>query len=192
VAQLDPLRAAHLAKTAHGSGHAMRQRTKRANKTRALRVRRALNRHGPTGLAQPIEHYLRRRGNGALRRDLRARRGAGALGSARDVPCYSPPGSIAICAHNAFLFRLAPQLTFRCLSGRASILFRTAFSTLGLASLDNHAIGALAAARLRAQGRKRPRRDRMISLHAAFTAAVRVVHRVHGHAAHRWLDAVPT
>ena len=45
--------------------------------------------------------------------------------------------------------------------------------------------------RLRAQCRKSPRSLRVVALHAAFTAAVRVVHRVHRHAAHRRTLAVP-
>ncbi len=32
----------------------------------------------------------------------------------------------------------------------------------------------------------------MVALHTAFTAAVRVIHRVHRHAAHRWTLSVPT
>ena len=137
VAQFNPLRAAHLAKATHGARHAMRQRAKRANKTRALHIRRALNRHDPAGLAQSVQHYLRRRGNRALRCGLgSARRGAGALGSARDVPCYSSPCSISICAHNAFLFRLAPQLTFRWLSSHSSIPLRAVTACVAEQSRD--------------------------------------------------------
>jgi hypothetical protein len=60
-----------------------------------------------------------------------------------------------------------------------------------LPSLHNVAVGTLVVARLLAKRWERPRRLRVIALHFAFTATVRVIDRVHGHAANRWLDAPP-
>src|SRR5215467_3173024 len=55
-----PLRAAHLLEAEHRSGNAMRLRTERADKPRALRVRNTFDDHRPSRLAQPVEHRLRR------------------------------------------------------------------------------------------------------------------------------------
>src|SRR5579864_211231 len=63
--------------------------------------------------------------------------------------------------------------------------------SLWLPPLDNQPVGRLALARLRAQSRKAPRRLRMVALDSAFTAAVRVIDRVHSHAAVRWPPPMP-
>src|SRR5262249_28336366 len=44
---------------------------------------------------------------------------------------------------------------------------------------------------LRTQSWKAPWSLRVVAFHAAFTAAVRVIHRVHRHAAHRRTPSVP-
>src|ERR1700727_3002196 len=64
--------------------------------------------------------------------------------------------------------------------------------TLLTASLHNHAVARTLLSRLRPQRRETPRRLRVVSLHAAFTAAVRMVHRVHGHTAIRRPSSVQT
>src|SRR6266851_410823 len=58
-AALAPLRAPQLPESAHGAGHAVRYRTERAHKSRALRVRRLLHGDRPSGLAQPVQHLHR-------------------------------------------------------------------------------------------------------------------------------------
>src|SRR6195952_6164729 len=61
-----------------------------------------------------------------------------------------------------------------------------------LAARDDHRLRALVVARAVALGERVPRRDRCLALAgAAFAAAVRVVDRVHGDAAHRRADALP-
>src|SRR6185436_3946919 len=56
----------------------------------------------------------------------------------------------------------------------------------------DHHLGALVLARLEALGLLAPRRHRRLRRRgAAFAAAVRVVDRIHRHAAHRRLDAAP-
>ena len=64
-------------------------------------------------------------------------------------------------------------------------------TNLRLAPFDDHAVALTLLPRLGAQRRKSPRSLRMISLHAAFTTAVRMVNRVHGHATNRGPLAVP-
>src|SRR6185312_7619256 len=65
-------------------------------------------------------------------------------------------------------------------------------SSLRVATAHDHAVGALVAARLVALGRLTPRRHRMASARGlAFTTAVRMVDRVHHHAAHGGTDALP-
>src|SRR5208282_5030480 len=64
-------------------------------------------------------------------------------------------------------------------------------SLLLLPSLNDVAVGTLVVARLLAQRRESPRRLRVIALYLAFTTAVRVIDRVHSHAANGWLDTAP-
>src|ERR1700678_491842 len=71
-----------------------------------------------------------------------------------------------------------------------AVYIRTANSLLA-AALHDHAIARALLARLRSQRREAPRRLRMVSLHPAFTAAVRMVHRVHGHTAVGRTTSVP-
>src|SRR5580693_1303896 len=66
------------------------------------------------------------------------------------------------------------------------------FSKLRLAPLFDHPAALALLARLRSKGRKTPRSLRMVSLHAAFATAVRVIHRVHRHAAYGGAFAMPT
>src|SRR3982750_4063028 len=64
--------------------------------------------------------------------------------------------------------------------------------SLLLATRDDHRLRALVVARAVALGERVPRRHRRLALAgAAFAAAVRVVDRVHGDAAHRRADALP-
>src|SRR6202035_2418043 len=67
----DPLRAPQFAEPAHGAGHAVRHRTERAHKARALSVRRLLHGDRPSRFAQPVKHLHRNDGGksaGGLRR----------------------------------------------------------------------------------------------------------------------------
>src|SRR2546430_9844413 len=61
-----------------------------------------------------------------------------------------------------------------------------------LPALDNVLVGALVVSRLLAQRRESPGRLRMIALDLTFAASVRVIHRVHGHAANRRPNPAPT
>src|SRR6202034_207250 len=56
---------------------------------------------------------------------------------------------------------------------------------------NNHPLALALVPRLGPQSRKAPRGLRVIALHAAFTSAVRMVNRVHGHAAIRRTAPVP-
>src|ERR1700722_16368787 len=66
------------------------------------------------------------------------------------------------------------------------------FSTQLLTSSHNHPVAPALLSRLRAQSRKTPGSLRVVALHAALSAAVRVIYRVHCHAAHRGTLSVPT
>src|ERR1700736_4875982 len=92
------------------------------------------------------------------------------------VALYSPPRRVHFCC---FTLRFP-------FSGIEGCTF-----LLRLSPFYNHPVARTLLTRLRAQGRKSPRSLRVISLHAAFTATVRMVHRVHGHATHRGTLAVP-
>src|SRR5260370_36627816 len=59
-------------------------------------------------------------------------------------------------------------------------------------ALDHMRVGALVMPGLFAQRRECPRRLRVIALYAAFTPTVRVIHRVHGYAANRRTNTLPT
>src|SRR6202048_3912188 len=60
-----------------------------------------------------------------------------------------------------------------------------------LPALNDLLVRTLVPAGLFAQRRESPRRLRVIALDLAFSSAVRMIHRVHGHAAHGGLDAAP-
>jgi hypothetical protein len=60
AAQFHPLRAAEFSKSSYRPGNAMRERAKRANKPRALRVRNLFHNYRPACPAKP-EMHLRRR-----------------------------------------------------------------------------------------------------------------------------------
>src|SRR5437868_14942224 len=60
AAQTTPLCAAHLFETSDRPRNTVRLRAKRAYESGALRVRNSLHNHGPTGLAQLVEHGLQR------------------------------------------------------------------------------------------------------------------------------------
>src|SRR5579885_2640468 len=78
---------------------------------------------------------------------------------------------------------------------RSILLIRTDYfqaPQLGLPTLNDHALGAAVMPRLCSEGREAPGRLGVIALHPAFTAAMRVVHRIHGHASHRRPLAMPT
>src|SRR6266851_1459563 len=64
------------------------------------------------------------------------------------------------------------------------------FSSL-LPTLNDLLVGTLVPAGLLAQRRESPGCLRVIALDLAFSSAVRMIHRIHGHAAHRGLDAAP-
>src|SRR5437868_6261721 len=58
--------------------------------------------------------------------------------------------------------------------------------------LHNELVRPFVVARLVTQRGHAPRRHRVIALHAAFTAAVRMIDRIHDDAAHRWPDTFMT
>src|SRR6266436_4119834 len=60
-----------------------------------------------------------------------------------------------------------------------------------LPTLNDLLVRSLVPAGLLAQRRESPRRLRVIALDLAFPAAVRMIHRIHGHAAHGGLDTAP-
>src|SRR5258707_7034954 len=60
-----------------------------------------------------------------------------------------------------------------------------------LPTLNDLLVGTLVPAGLLAQRRESPGRLRVITLDLAFSSAVRMIHSVHGHAAHGGLDAAP-
>src|SRR5260370_9879117 len=61
-----------------------------------------------------------------------------------------------------------------------------------LPALDNMFVGALVVPGLLPKRRESPRRLRMIALDLAFAAAVRMIHRIHGHAANSGVFPVPS
>src|SRR5215469_13280794 len=83
------------------------------------------------------------------------------------------------------------RLTF-AISHRSESADQEPITELLLTTLHDHAIGALVLTRLLAERRESPRRHRVITLHAAFTTAVRMIHGVHGHAANGRFLAAPT
>src|ERR1019366_4129274 len=86
------------------------------------------------------------------------------------MPTYAPCWGAVWCV--ALLWML-PSLTFS--------VYQLHFAKLLLSAFDNQVIGALAVTRLRTKRRESPRRLRMITLYAAFTTTVRVIHRIHSH-----------
>src|SRR5450432_1851650 len=58
--QAAPLSSPHFLESPHRPRNAMRSRAERAYKPRALRVRNAFHDHAPPGLAQLVQHRLRR------------------------------------------------------------------------------------------------------------------------------------
>src|ERR1700730_2315566 len=58
--QAAPLSAPHFLESPHWTRHTMRPGAEGANEARALRVRNALYDHPPAGLAQLVQHRLRR------------------------------------------------------------------------------------------------------------------------------------
>src|SRR5580692_1066254 len=60
-----------------------------------------------------------------------------------------------------------------------------------LTALHDHSIGALVVSRLLTQCGERPRCLWVVTLYAAFTTTVRVIHRIHRHAANGGLNALP-
>jgi hypothetical protein len=60
AAQTAPLGVPHFLKSTYRSGDTVRLRAERANETRALRIRRALDDNRPAGLAQLVERRLER------------------------------------------------------------------------------------------------------------------------------------
>src|SRR5207247_7836321 len=58
-----------------------------------------------------------------------------------------------------------------------------------LLPLHDELIGSFVIARLVTERRNSPRRHGVIALYSAFTAAMRMIHRVHDNTAHRWPDS---
>src|SRR5579859_2873413 len=73
AAQAAPWRAPHLLESPHGPWNAVRLRTKRAHKPRALRVRNPLHNHRPARLAQLVQNRFRRSYNHLRCRTYRLR-----------------------------------------------------------------------------------------------------------------------
>src|SRR5262252_2250858 len=78
---------------------------------------------------------------------------------------------------------------FVSLAGQLSL--RRPDSPSALPPLHDHFPRTLVTPRLGTQGRKAPRRLRMVALDATFTTSVRMVHRVHGHAPDSGTLALP-
>src|SRR5580692_11126551 len=209
AAQADPLRSPHLFEAAHRTWYPVRFRTERAYEARALRVRNAFHDHAPSGLAQLVQHRLRRRRHNFYRAHRLAALDRGAFrwrplyGASRPLghPAQrrSPgsPACVASCSCcSCRSHRLRSHRTaLPSPSGSRICCFVSRFSLLAsnrlLPSLHNLPVGTLVVPRLLAERREGPRRLRVIALDLAFTTAVRVIDRVHGHAAHGGLHAVP-
>src|SRR5208282_5714262 len=199
-AQAAPRRAPHLLESPHRPRNAVRLRTKRAHKPRALRVRNPLHNHPQPGL-----HSLYRTGSGGGTTTFPVGRAGFVLfAAARFTTLFAgraerfaaarriDPRRPAVLAVRVALiaFALAGPLCHHRPASSACCVTLVRIRPL-LPSLHNVPVRTLVIARLFAQRRERPRRLRMVALHFAFTAAVRVIHRVHGHAANGWLDAAP-
>src|SRR5690242_1645484 len=97
------------------------------------------------------------------------------------------------------LVRRCPRrlhLRLQVMVDERSLLDRTSHGSLslfrGLAAANDHAVGALVAARLITLARRAPGRHRMVSPAAAVCASAhRMVDRIHRDAAHRRADAAP-
>src|SRR6516164_7555153 len=206
AAQTTPLRVPHLSKPAHRTRNTVRLRTERANKARAERVRYPFDDHRPARLAQLVQHRFRRGrrlggrfGDGFHRRSFyRSLHGArpASRGTCRSCSCRShgcrflpagkvPPAGFCVVSRST----LGALVQDRAPSQK-SPLSSVPQSRL-LPPLDDHAIGALVPARLLAESREGPWRLRVIALDAAFAPAVRVIDRVHRHAANRRANAPP-
>src|SRR6266849_3170365 len=110
--QAAPLGPPHLLESSYWPGNAVRLRTERANKPRALRIRNPLHDYRPARLAQLVEHRLRRSHYCLDQRPYRLRVLCGyalcpALGRALHDPaapcCCSCCRSHRICSHQAAL-----------------------------------------------------------------------------------------
>src|SRR5271169_231286 len=98
-------------------------------------------------------------------------------------------GRLSLVARTASIFFI------RCISTNGPFLMERAISIYLLileAATHNHAVGTLVATGAETFGRHAPRADRVAACGGlAFAAAVRMVDRVHRHAAHRRTDATP-
>src|SRR5258708_599875 len=203
AAQADPLRSPHLFEPAYRTGNPVRSRAERAHEARALRVPNPFHNHAPSGLAQLVQHRLRRRRNNLYRPhrlaalDRRALSGRSLCRPSRWPLCRRSQRSAASSAAAASSccscrsHRLRSHRTALPFPPRSRISCRFVFylyvvTSLHLyfvsllPSLHNLPIRALVPPRLLAQRREGPRRLRVIALDLAFTTAVRVIDRVHG------------
>src|SRR6185437_6195593 len=90
----------------------------------------------------------------------------------------------AISLH--FGFRIAASLQIRNPNSEFRNLFRSSI-------FQNHPLRSLVASRLIAAGWYTPGRHRITTTGSfSFTATMRVIDRIHGHAAHVWANALPT
>src|SRR5580700_4179156 len=105
--QFDPLGAPQFAESAHGSRHAVRHRTERAHKSRALRVRSLLHGDRPSGLAQAVQHLHGNRrgepGDRFHRLGRRRTRSARGFARSRHPPCRWSCSPASCCAHHRCL-----------------------------------------------------------------------------------------
>src|SRR6202795_2543728 len=193
-AQLHPLRPAHFPEASHRTWNTVRDRAERTHKPSPLRIRYLFNDHGPTSLAQAKQclgcgRKLRCDFRGGLYCRLRPapRR---CFPRARGSPCCTPRCSCG--CHKVALCSPPRRIHFCFYSSFYSLLYSSLLPQTPLRSpLHNHPVALALLSRLRAQSWKAPGSLRVVALHTALAAAVRMVHRVHRYAAHRWTLAVP-
>src|ERR1700682_404448 len=165
----------------------MRLGAERAHKARALRVGNTFHNYRPARLAQLVEHRLRRRDDylhwprGFAGLDCCSFCGRTLHGSAGSPAGCASCSCCSCCSHGFYSHQAA--LT----SPPGFVLVSTAL----LPSLNDLLIRTFVPAGFLTQRRESPGRLRVIALDLAFAAPVRMIHRVHAHAAHGGLDAAP-
>jgi len=118
------------------------------------------------------------------------RSGAGKSTLLRMINRLTEPTSGRIFCNGTDVTRLGGQ-ALRDWRSDCAMIFQQFNLIRRMSALDNVLVGTLVMPGLLAQCRESPGRLRMIALHAPFAAAVRVIHRIHGHAANRGPNAAP-
>src|SRR6266404_2817493 len=197
AAQTSPRGVPHLLESTYRSGNAVRLRAERANEPRSHGIRRAVHNHRPSRLAKLVQRRFQRNRRlflqqhrslyDWLRDRFRRRPFCYTLARPLRAAAYRCPASCCTaCSCRSHRFRSSFAV---CLSRECSP--STAYKVSLLSALDNVLVGALIVPGLLAQRRERPRRLRVIALDAAFTTAVRVIHRIHRYAANRRTNTLP-